>query len=103
MSPDRSAPYLNLQHGYCRTLRFWYQWVPYLSGFYKVVRPDLRGLGQSDRRYDLATELNAEEYIEDVRAIVAHIGDGRSTTAANRSAARPRWHSPASIRRWCVR
>ena len=64
-----------MQHGYCRSSRFWYQWVPYLSRFYRVVRPDLRGLGRSARRFDLATELTVDEYIEDVRAIVAHLGD----------------------------
>jgi 3-oxoadipate enol-lactonase len=64
-----------LQHGYCRTSQFWYQWVPYLCRYYRVVRPDLRGLGRSGRNFDFATELTAEAYIEDVRAIVAHLGD----------------------------
>lgn len=73
--PWAGAPVLILQHGYCRSSRFWYQWVPYLSRYYKVVRPDLRGLGQSGRNFDLATELTAREYIDDVRALVAHLGD----------------------------
>ena len=40
----RDAPHLLLQHGYGRSGRFWYSGVPYLSRFYKIVRPDLRGL-----------------------------------------------------------
>ena len=48
--PWRHAPYLLLQHGYGRSGRFWYSWVPYLGRFYKIVRPDLRGLGQSHDR-----------------------------------------------------
>ena len=41
--PWRHAPYLILQHGFGRSGRFWYSWVPYLARFYKVVRPDARG------------------------------------------------------------
>lgn len=73
--PWAAAPVMILQHGYCRSSRFWYQWVPYLSRYYKVVRPDLRGLGQSGRDFDLATELTAGGYVDDVRALVAHLGD----------------------------
>ena len=69
------APILILQHGYCRNSRFWYQWVPHLCRYYKVVRPDMRGLGRSGRNFDLAKELTLEEYVEDVRAIVADLGD----------------------------
>jgi 3-oxoadipate enol-lactonase len=72
--PWTEAPVLLLQHGYCRNSSFWYQWVPYLCRRYKVVRPDMRGLGRSGRNFDLASELTAEEYVEDVRAIVADLG-----------------------------
>ena len=68
--PWRDAPYLLLQHGYGRSGRFWYSWVPYLSRFYKVVRPDLRGLGQSEAPDDLETGLNVEAYIDDLLAII---------------------------------
>ena len=73
--PWANAPVLILQHGYCRNARFWYQWVPYLSRFYKVVRPDMRGLGRSGRNFDLATQLTAEECVADLRAIIADLGD----------------------------
>jgi 3-oxoadipate enol-lactonase len=74
--PWRNAPHLILQHGYGRSGRFWYSWVPYLSRFYKVVRPDLRGLGQSGIPDDLETGLSVEAYIEDLRAIIAALGEG---------------------------
>ncbi|HEV8519106.1 MAG TPA: alpha/beta fold hydrolase, partial [Burkholderiales bacterium] len=48
--PWKKAPCLLLQHGFARSSRFWYSWVPYLSRFYRVVRPDLRGLGNSSRQ-----------------------------------------------------
>lgn len=73
--PWVDAPHLILQHGYGRSSRFWYQWVPYLARFYKVVRPDLRGLGDSGKDFDPAHELTAQNYVEDLRAIVADLGD----------------------------
>ena len=72
--PWRQAPHLILQHGYGRSGRFWYSWVPYLSRFYKVVRPDLRGLGQSEVPADLDRSLNVEAYLDDLLAIVDTLG-----------------------------
>jgi 3-oxoadipate enol-lactonase len=73
--PWRDAPHLILQHGYGRSGRFWYGWVPYLSRFYRIVRPDLRGLGQSEAPGDLEAGLNVEAYIDDLLAIIAQLGD----------------------------
>jgi 3-oxoadipate enol-lactonase len=72
--PWRDAPYLILQHGYGRSGRFWYSWVPYLARFYKVVRPDLRGLGRSDVPTDLDASLNVENYIADLCALIDALG-----------------------------
>lgn len=72
--PWRKAPIVILQHGYGRSSLFWYSWVPYLSRFYKVVRPDLRGLGRSSGDFDLANDLNVNEYIEDVISIINALG-----------------------------
>jgi 3-oxoadipate enol-lactonase len=72
--PWRDAPYLVLQHGFGRNSRFWYSWVPYLSRFYKVVRTDLRGLGKSGRDFDLTHGISLDAYVEDVVAIIDHLG-----------------------------
>jgi len=72
--PWGRAPHLILQLGYGRSGQFWYSWVPYLSRFYKVVRPDLRGLGRSGIPDDLETGLNVEAYIEDLLAIIGDLG-----------------------------
>ena len=72
--PWKQAPFILLQHGYGRSTKFWYRWIPYLSRFYKVVRADLRGLGQSAKNFDLATGLSAEGYIDDLNAILDRIG-----------------------------
>ena len=73
--PWSNAPFLILQHGYGRSSKFWFQWVPYLCRYFKVVRPDLRGLGRSGKDFDLARELTPEEYVADIRAIIRHLGD----------------------------
>ena len=36
-----------LCHGNNESHRAWYGWVPHLARQYKVVRPDMRGFGQS--------------------------------------------------------
>ena len=72
--PWKNAPYLLLQHGNGRSARFWYSWVPYLSRFYKVVRPDVRGLGRSSADFDLASDLTLEACVDDTRAIIDDLG-----------------------------
>ena len=72
--PWRNAPCLILQHGFGRSGRFWYSWVPYLARFFKVVRPDIRGLGQSSANFDLASEFTMDACVGDVVAIIDHLG-----------------------------
>jgi 3-oxoadipate enol-lactonase len=72
--PWKNAPYLLLQHGNGRSSRFWYSWVPYLSRFYKVVRPDARGLGFSPADFDLQTGVTVDALIDDLAAICDAIG-----------------------------
>lgn len=75
--PWKEAPYLILQHGFGRSSRFWYAWVPYLSRYYKVVRPDFRGLGQSSRDFDLEKDIRPEDYFDDLNAIIDQLGAER--------------------------
>jgi 3-oxoadipate enol-lactonase len=72
--PWKDAPYIVLQHGYARSSKFWRAWVPYLSRFYKVVRPDLRGLGQSSKDFDLKQGINLESYVKDFNGLLDHLG-----------------------------
>lgn len=68
--PWAERPYLLLQHGNGRSGRFWYRWVPYLSRFYKVVRPDMRGLGRSAGRLDLDADLTLDALVGDIVALL---------------------------------
>ena len=72
--PWRNAPYLILQHGFGRSGRFWYSWVPYLARFFKVVRPDVRGLGQSSADFDLERGFTLDACVADIVAIIDHVG-----------------------------
>lgn len=72
--PWKDAPFILLQHGYGRSSEFWYRWVPYLGRHFKVIRPDLRGLGRSSTDFDLSTGINADAYLADLDAVIDHAG-----------------------------
>jgi 3-oxoadipate enol-lactonase len=72
--PWKNAPYIILQHGYARSTKFWRAWVPYLSRFYKVIRMDLRGLGQSSKEFDLTTGYNLNALLADLTDLLDHLG-----------------------------
>ena len=72
--PWKQAPCILLQHGYARSSRFWRAWVPYLSRFYRVIRLDLRGLGQSGRDFDLEHGINLAAYLKDFNDLLDHLG-----------------------------
>ena len=70
-----------LQHGFSRSGRFWYQWPPLLGREYRVIRPDLRGMGQSAVD-EAAVEQGAyrptlDTLLEDLIAILDDAGAGR--------------------------
>ena len=71
--PWRNAPYLLLQHGFGRASKFWYSWVPYLSRHFKVIRPDLRGLGKSTATLEPGANVG-EIFIDDLNAIITTLG-----------------------------
>jgi 3-oxoadipate enol-lactonase len=72
--PWKQAPYLLLQHGYARSSKFWRAMVPYLSRFYRVIRPDSRGLGRSGKDFDLKRGLGIEAYQKDLNDLLDHLG-----------------------------
>src|SRR5258708_4666937 len=71
--PWKNAGTLVLQHGYARSSRFWHSWVPYLSRYYRLVRPDLRGHGESAVDFDPATQSTLEGYVADINAVLDHL------------------------------
>jgi 3-oxoadipate enol-lactonase len=63
-----------LQHGFARSSRFWYAFVPHLARQYRVLRPDLRGHGDSPVDYDTAVPHKVEDYVGDVVALLDGLG-----------------------------
>ena len=45
--PWQDSPAMLLQHGFSRSGKFWYNWVPPLGREFRILRPDLRGMGRS--------------------------------------------------------
>lgn len=72
--PWKNARFILLQHGFSRSAKFWYRMVPYLARHYKIIRPDLRGLGQSLTDFDLGNGISIEAYIDDLNAILDAVG-----------------------------
>jgi 3-oxoadipate enol-lactonase len=71
--PWRSAPVMLLQHGFSRSGRFWYNWVPLLGGEFRILRPDMRGMGRStipDERYEPSLDI----FAADVKHLLDHLG-----------------------------
>ena len=71
--PWAHAPTLILQHGNGRSGRFWYRWIPLLARHFKIVRPDMRGLGGSTRPADLERSLSLDNLVGDLLALCDHL------------------------------
>jgi 3-oxoadipate enol-lactonase len=84
--PWKEAPFLVLQHGFGRSAQFWRGLVPYLARHYKVVCPDLRGLGRSSVEFDPHRGITAENYIADLLCVIDDLG-ARSAHYAGESLA----------------
>ena len=71
--PWKNAPCILLQHGYARSSKFWRAMVPYLSRFYRVIRPDTRGLGLSSKDFDLKSGVSIDAYLRDFNDLLDHL------------------------------
>jgi 3-oxoadipate enol-lactonase len=72
--PWRKASTIMLVHGFARSGNFWFNMVPYLARFFRVICPDLRGLGQSVPLADPARNLNIDAYLRDLETVADHAG-----------------------------
>jgi pimeloyl-ACP methyl ester carboxylesterase len=70
----KNAETIILIHGFARSGEFWFNMIPYLSRFYRVICPDLRGLGQSRPLNDPAGAISLGAYIADIEAVADHAG-----------------------------
>jgi len=70
----KQAGTIILIHGFARSGEFWFNMIPYLARFYRVICPDLRGLGQSRPLNDPAAAISLPAYIADIEAVADHAG-----------------------------
>ncbi len=68
--PWKHAGTIVLQHGYARSSQFWQPWIPYLSRFYRIVRPELRGHAGAPVDFDTARDSTLENYVGDALAVL---------------------------------
>ncbi len=67
-----------LQHGFSRNGRFWYPWLPLLSGRFQVLRPDMRGMGRSALPPDLYTP-SVDTFSADLIGLLDHLNIDKVT------------------------
>jgi 3-oxoadipate enol-lactonase len=72
--PWRDAPYILLQHGFGRHGGFWYKWIPYLSRFYRVIVPDMRGFGRSREGFAIGGGFDLNELAADIPRVLDAVG-----------------------------
>ena len=61
-----------LSHGFCRSMKWWNQWVPALSRKYRVVRYDVRGCGFSSQPPE-GTPWSADRLAKDALNLIDHL------------------------------
>ncbi|HEY4374802.1 MAG TPA: alpha/beta hydrolase [Burkholderiales bacterium] len=74
--PWDKRPFLFLQHGNGRSAAFWYAWIPELSRRFRVIRPDARGVGESSRLADPATQIDIPTCVGDLAALIKEVSGG---------------------------
>lgn len=75
-NPWDHRPTLILQHGNGRSGAFWYQWIPYLARHFRIVRPDMRGVGKSTPIQHPEKHIQIQDCINDLVKLIEHLGDG---------------------------
>jgi len=76
--PGRTRP-LILQHGYGRSSKFWFQWVPTLCRYFKVIRPGPARAWPLGQGFRFLERITAGKYVDDIRAIVRDLGRSAGT------------------------
>jgi 3-oxoadipate enol-lactonase len=70
----RTPDTIIMVHGFARSGEFWFNMIPYLARFYRVICPDLRGLGKSVPLNDPHHALSLNAYLADIETVADHAG-----------------------------
>ena len=74
---DGKGPLVLLLHGFPQTSYAWRKQIPALATRFRVVAPDLRGYGDSEKPYR-AIDYRVMTLTEDVVGLIRELGDGRA-------------------------
>lgn len=66
-----------LVHGMCESSEAWFAWLPHLTRQYRVVRPDLRGLGRSGLP-EPGHPWSMEGFADDLAEVLGQLGVARA-------------------------
>lgn len=80
-----SGPLVLLLHGFPETWFAWRHQIPVLSQHYRVVAPDLRGYGSTDKPM---TGYDKRTMAGDIRQLMAHLGESKATLIGHDRGAR---------------
>jgi 3-oxoadipate enol-lactonase len=69
--PWREAQTVILQHGFGRSGRMWFGLIPRIARHYRIICPDIRGLGRSREMFAPET-ITADHLLDDILRIVDH-------------------------------
>ena len=70
--PWRTPETVLMQHGNNKNGKFWYAWIPLLSGQYRLIRPDSRGQGRSPMPE--GHKYTWKGFADDMNALVESLG-----------------------------
>lgn len=76
------GPLLVLLHGFPDSWRIWRRQIDYLSQYFEVVAPDMRGYDQSDRPKGLDA-YTSERVAGDIAELIVSLGAGRAYVAGH--------------------
>jgi pimeloyl-ACP methyl ester carboxylesterase len=72
---DGKGPLVLLLHGFPETSYAWRKQLPALAARFRVVAPDLRGYGESERPTRVV-DYRATAVVEDIVSLIRELGDG---------------------------
>ena len=78
----RDAPIILMLHGNPSWSYLWRNWISGLSDTYRCIAPDHVGMGLSDKPSDATYEYTLDSRIEDVEALLSHLGVSGPVTLA---------------------
>lgn len=72
--PWTKPPSVLMLHGLAESGEAWFAWVPHLARRFRVVRPDMRGFGQSTSMPE-DHPWNLDRVVDDFMALMDHLGE----------------------------